>query len=176
MVASVCAVVAVGYDRLTKPNNSQDETEGTVNHVLEVEGDAGVTISTCYGAAGGCSSPCTVSSAIPDVCTNLMHEGRASSYKFTCGSDKGAKVNFERFAELDCKAANLYSKSAFNVNQCYPDPITGGGTTYACEVEEHGEALTDPCWNTQECCNAISDADECRQHGCKYSRYGCVPQ
>lgn len=31
------------------------------------------------------------------------------------------------------------------------------------------------CRNEQRCCNAIHDANVCRQAGCKYSRYGCVP-
>merc|ERR1711865_95405 len=38
------------------------------------------------------------------------------------------------------------------------------------------DSLEAPCHNTQKCCNAITNADECRTHGCKYSQYGCVQQ
>ena len=93
-----------------------------------------VLMAYCYGGTN-CTAPCTESSAMSGSCTNTEHEGRPGSFVYTCAGGvlaSAASVMLERFAGSGCEAKERVATYTYTANVCYPDAVTGGGTTHTC--------------------------------------------
>ena len=107
---------------------------------------ATVTSLYCYGGKN-CSAPCTETQVESGQCTMQSHEGRISSFRWSCNQ---TSILYETFEKDGCEDAKRLGLQAFAAGMCYDDATTVGAYLYSCDksltkVEQPQTALGGNC-------------------------------
>ena len=88
-------------------------------HLKLSHGTAYIQASYCMGIY--CDAPCTVNSIAADHCTHQDHEGRTTSWRYSCNQ---STVTFDTFGQGDCESSRRISTKAFKVRRPMMLPST----------------------------------------------------